>query len=83
MKKNCEKCGWDAFEVEIRDADTNTYLRCTKCGYLHKVEAKAKAEITVSKPAAKAVDAISRDFDADKALLMSRWTSKNPLEFPR
>jgi hypothetical protein len=81
-EKNCKKCGWDSFTVEIHDSDASTYLKCTKCGELHKIEAKAEKGPAIGRPAHPAVDAICRDFDADR-LLLKKSGSENPLDFPR
>lgn len=72
-------CGNDQFKIEIRDAESSVYLECTKCGRINKVESDKKS--MPSKADSRAVDAISRDFDADQTRLLSGG-SQNPLEFP-
>ena len=80
--KKCSACGWDKFEVEIRDAEAETCLRCAKCGQIITIEIN-KVDPAPSRPAAKAVDAICRDFDADRMALLQKSDSTNPLKFPR
>lgn len=36
-QKECE-CGGTEFVVELRDAETEIYFKCVKCGKLEKVE---------------------------------------------
>ena len=82
-KKEVCVCGWDAFEVEIQDANASTFLRCTRCGRRREIKAKASQERpTPGRPTAEAVNAICRDFDADRLMLKASG-SENPLDFPR